>query len=94
MVALGVQFALYAWLLQTPLKSGDIELARPALSRWMKLVAVWQGLVLVGTGGYVVLMSSHHARGVAWIAPAIAAVVGTALPLQVAIISVLRAGRR
>ena len=93
-MALGIQFALYASLLQAPLRSRDIARARPALSLWMKVAAVWQGLVLLGAGGYVVLMSSHHTTGVAWVAPALAAVLGTALPLQLVVITVLRAGRR
>jgi hypothetical protein len=39
------------------------------------------------------VMASQHPRGFAWIAPAIAAVFGTAIPLQVAVVAILRASR-
>ncbi len=92
--ALAVQFALYATMLQRQVRSGDLEQARPAVTRWIKTVLVYQTLVLVAAGGYVVVIASSHPRGFAWVAPPLGAVVGTALPLQVAVATILRAARR
>ena len=81
-------------MLQRPLGLTDLELARPAIARWVKTVLVFQTLVLVATGSYVAVMASKHPHGIAWIAPAIGVVIGTALPLQVVVMAILRAGRR
>jgi hypothetical protein len=56
-------------------------------------VLVWQVVVVAASAGYVAVLSSQHPRGIAWIAPAIAAIFGTALPLQVAVVAILRASR-
>ena len=91
---MAVQFGLYTSMLQRALRLPDLELARPAIGRWVKTVLVFQTLVLLATGAYVAAMASRHLHGVAWAAPAIGAVIGTALPLQLAVMSILRAGRR
>ncbi|HEY6874954.1 MAG TPA: hypothetical protein VI384_01200 [Candidatus Dormibacteraeota bacterium] len=94
-MALAVQFGLYATLLRPALLSEDIERGRPAVIRWLKTTIVFQAAVLAAAGVYVaVIASGHRQSGVAWVAPALGAVVGTALPLQVAVISIMRAGRR
>ena len=54
---------------------------------------MWQALVVVGSGTYVAVLASAHARGYAWVAPAVGAVFGTAVPLQFAVIAILRASR-
>ncbi len=64
------------------------------MRRWLKFVIVWQVLVLAGCVLYVSMLASRHLRSVAWIAPAVGAVFGTALPLQVAVMAILRSGRR
>jgi hypothetical protein len=66
---------------------------RSAVARWLKVVLVWQVVVLVVSAGYVAVVSSAHATGYAWVAPAIGAVFGTAIPLQVAVFAILRASR-
>ena len=66
---------------------------RPAISRWLKLVLVWQVLVVVLAAGYTAVVASAHPLGYFWVAPAIAAIFGTALPLQVAVVAILRASR-
>jgi len=81
-------------MLRRALRLSDLELARPAIGRWVKTVLVFQTLVLLATGLYVWVMGSKHLHGIAWTAPAIGAVIGTALPLQLAVMSILRAGRR
>jgi hypothetical protein len=91
---MAIQAGLYISMLQGPLKSKDIDKARPAVMRWFKVVLVWQLLVVVGAALYVAVVGAHHVRGFAWVAPAVAAVFGTAIPLQVVVISVLRAARR
>jgi hypothetical protein len=90
---LGVQYGLYQRLLQRPLLTHDVAQMRPALGRWLKVVLVWQVVVLAACAGYVGVLASQHPRGIAWIVPAIAAIFGTAIPLQVAVLAILRAGR-
>jgi hypothetical protein len=70
----------------------DIGLAKPALVLWLKIALTWQALVLIGSGVY--LVGSHHPSGVAWTAPAIGAIVGSALPLQFVVVGIMRAARR
>jgi len=93
-VAAAAQIGLYATMLRRALRLSDLELARPAIGRWVKTVLVFQTLVLLATGLYIWVMASKHLHGIAWTAPAIGAVIGTALPLQLAVMSILRAGRR
>jgi hypothetical protein len=66
---------------------------KPALARWLKIVFIWQVVVVALSGAYVALMASSHARGYAWVAPPIAAVFGTALPLQATVMAIMRAGK-
>jgi hypothetical protein len=49
--------------------------------------------VVAVCAGYVGVLASQHPRGFAWIVPAIAAVFGTAIPLQVAVMAILKASR-
>jgi len=81
-------------MLHRALRLPDLEVARPAIARWVKTVLVFQTLVLLATGAYVAVMASRHLHGIAWAAPAIGTVIGTALPLQLAVVSILRAGWR
>jgi hypothetical protein len=93
-LAAAVQLGLYLGILRPALSSGDLDRSRPAFVRWIITDLAWQGVVLVAAGGYVIATSSTHPGGVAWIAPPIAAVAGTALPLQLVAASALRAVRR
>jgi hypothetical protein len=70
-----------------------MERARPALGLWVKVVVVWQLVVLVGSALYVAVNASAHTRGFAWIAPAVGAVFGTALPLQITVVALMRSAR-
>jgi hypothetical protein len=81
-------------LLARPLRDADVEVARTAIKRWVKLAIVYQTVVVVLAGGYVALVASGHPRGLAWTAPPLGAVVGTALPLQLAVMAILRLSRR
>jgi hypothetical protein len=80
-------------LLQRSLLTHDFAEMRPAVGRWLKVVLLWQVVVVAASAGYVGLLSSQHPHGIAWIVPAIAAVFGTAIPLQVAVVAILRASR-
>jgi hypothetical protein len=80
-------------LLRGSLQARDISVMRGAVGRWLRVVLVWQAVVIGASALYVAVLASHHVRGFAWVAPAIGAVFGTALPLQVAVIAMLRAGR-
>lgn len=71
----------------------DTARMRPAVTRWLKVVLVWQVVVVGLAAGYVLTLAPTHPPGLAWVAPAIAAIFGTALPLQVAVIAILRAAR-
>jgi hypothetical protein len=66
---------------------------RSAIGRWLKVVLLWQVVVVAVSASYVAVLASGHPRGFAWVVPAIAAVFGTAVPLQVAVVAILRAGR-
>ena len=70
-----------------------MALMRPAIGRWLKVVLAWQVGVVAASATYVAVLASMHPRGLAWVAPALGAVFGTALPLQVVVVAILRAGR-
>ena len=93
-VAAAVQLYLYRALLRSALASGELEQARPAFRRWIVAAAGWQGIAIVGAGVYVYLVTRQHPAGVAWVAPALAVLLGTALPLQIVASTALRAGFR
>jgi hypothetical protein len=68
-------------------------LVRSALKRWIKVMVVWQLLVLAFCGLYLVSLSSSGAHSFASISPAIGAIFGTALPLQFVVMAILRSLR-
>jgi hypothetical protein len=92
-VSIAVQLGLYGWLLRRALLTRDISVMRPAIFSWLKVVLVWQVAVVVASATYVAVLGSMHPGGFAWVAPAIGAIFGTAMPLQVAVIAIMRAGR-
>jgi hypothetical protein len=94
LVAGGVQYGLYAWLLRPAFKSGAFADARPAFVRWIIAALVWQGVVIVAAGAYMVMVGRAHPPGLAWAAPPLAALLGTALPLQLVASAAMQAARR
>jgi hypothetical protein len=92
-LAFAIQYGLYHGLLRQPLRTHDIQQVRPAMKRWIKVAIVWQVLVLGACGLYLAAFGSRHGHGAAWISPAVGAAFGTALPLQLVIIAILRSGR-
>jgi hypothetical protein len=61
--------------------------------RWIVIAIIWQGLVIGGSGVYVLAVGSHHPAGFAWVTPAGGATFGTALPLQLVVIATMRWAR-
>jgi hypothetical protein len=66
---------------------------RPALKRWIVVAIVWQVLVLGGCVVYLVALGHAHGPGFAWVSPAVGAAFGTAIPLQLVVVAILRSAR-
>jgi len=62
--------------------------------RWMVVDVGWQAVVLLACWAYVAAKAGSHSAGIAWIAPGLGAILGTALPLQLVVAVALRAARR
>jgi hypothetical protein len=92
-LAFALQYSLYHRLLREPLRTRDLEKVRPALKRWIKVAIVWQVLVLSACALYLAALGSKHGHGIAWIFPAVGAAFGTALPLQLVVMAILRSMR-
>jgi hypothetical protein len=73
------------------LRRPEPEARRRALKRWLVFALAWQSLVIVCVLAYVLVVRGRHV-GVAWIAPPVAALIGTALPYQLAAMRLARAG--
>ncbi|HVD46390.1 MAG TPA: hypothetical protein VNG70_03815 [Candidatus Limnocylindria bacterium] len=71
----------------------DPAQVRAALKRWIKVIVVWQVLVLGACGLYLVALGSSGGHSFASISPAIGAIFGTALPLQFVVMAILRSLR-
>ena len=89
-----MQYAGYDRLLAAGLRESDLEGRRRGMKRWLVFALVWQALVIAGCFGYAFVMAPTHPAGLAWITPPIAALVGTALPYQLAASRLLRALRQ
>jgi hypothetical protein len=89
-VCLGVQLGGYERVLAPGLRSADVAARGRALKRWVLFALVWQGLVILGCFVYAFLVTR---RGLVWIAPPVAALLGTALPYQLVAVRLARAGR-
>ena len=91
---LAVQYAGYDRVLAAGLRSEDAATRQRALKRWLVFALVWQTLVVAGCFVYAYVMTRGHATGLAWVAPPIAALIGTALPYQLAASRLIRAVTR
>jgi hypothetical protein len=89
---LAVQFAGYERILAAGLRDPEVEARQRALKRWLAFALVWQTLVIAGVFVYAFVMMHAHRSGLAWIAPPVAALLGTALPYQFAAMRLIRAG--
>jgi hypothetical protein len=63
---------------------------RQAVKRWVALAALLQALVVAAVVAYALARSRLGDGGLAWVAPPLAALIGTALPLQLAAFRILR----
>ena len=68
-----------------------MEARRQALKRWLVFALSWQALVVVGVFAYAFVATHLHSSGFLWAAPPVAALVGTALPYQLAASRLVRA---
>jgi hypothetical protein len=89
---MAVHWALYARFAPR-FRSDDLELRRSAVLSYFKWLAAWEAAVLLAAVAYLLVLRSAHPSGLAWIAPAVGAVVGNALPLQLVVVAVSRASR-
>ena len=80
-------------MLRAQLLTRDPQQVRSALKRWIKVMVVWQVLVLGACGLYLVSLGSSGGHSFASISPAIGAIFGTALPLQFVVMAILRSLR-
>lgn len=94
LLCLGVQLACYQWLLRPVLKDGEPGRRRAGLKRWVLFAVAWQLAVLVAIAAYSIPTLGSHPHGLAWIAPPLGAIAGTALPLQLAVSGIARAALR
>ena len=90
-VCASAQYLGYGRILAAGLRSGDLEIRRRAMKRWVLFAVCWQLMVLAAVVGYAAVMSRQHPGGLSWIAPVAAALVGTAVPLQLAALRLARA---
>lgn len=88
-----VQYALYSRVLVPGLDRESVQERKRAMLRWFVLQAIAWAIVLVGAIVYVNLVRSH-ASGLLWILPALGAVVGTGIPLQLAVGRIARSALR
>lgn len=75
------------------LRAQAAEDRRAALKSWLTFAASWQVLVVVAVLLYLATSRRDGSSDLFWIAPPVAAVVGTALPLQLVAMRLLRAAR-
>jgi hypothetical protein len=64
------------------------------LKRWLLFVGLWQALLIAGLVAYAVLLPPSRRAGPAWVAPPLGALLGTALPLQLAVVRIARSALR
>ena len=88
-----VQYALYSRVLVPGLDRESIQDRKRAMLRWFVLQSVAWALVLAGAIVYVSLIRGR-ASGYLWILPALGAVVGTGIPLQLAVGRIARSALR
>lgn len=88
-----VQYGAYQRLLAPGLRATEIAVRRRALTRWFTFAVVWQVIVLVAIAAYGLYFHLNHPPGLGWIGPPVAAVIGTAFPLQIAVWRIARASR-
>lgn len=92
-VCLAAQAVVYQRLLTRGLAAPEAEVRRKALIRWFGVEVAIQVGVVVAAAVYLLIMWTRHPAGYAWLVPALGAILGTALPLQLAALTIMRAAR-
>lgn len=90
MCCLVVQFMGYDRILAAGLRAPELEARRGAVKRWVGFAVVWQALVVVGVVVYMLVVTRTRRSGFAWITPPLGALLGTALPYQLAVARLVR----
>ena len=91
---MAVQYLAYARLLLPGLRRPEPAHQRRALKRWFAFAVAWQAVLLAAVAAYAFPAARSHPTGLAWVAPPVAAILGTALPLQLAVARIARAALR
>lgn len=92
-LAAAVQLVAYSLVLRGALRSMEADVRRRGLGRWVVLVLAWQALMILGIALYAIFLPPSLRGGFAWVAPPLGLVVGTALPLQLAVMALTRSLR-
>jgi hypothetical protein len=85
-----VQFMGYERILAAGLRDPGVDERRRAVKRWVGFAIAWQAIVIAGVLVYMLAATRGHRSGLAWIAPPVAALAGTALPYQLAATRLIR----
>jgi hypothetical protein len=93
LVAIAAEYGLYHRFLRAPLRTHDLVQLRPALTRWIMATGAWNLLVVVGSVIYLVAVNPGRGHGVAWVAPPVGGVFGSALVLQFVVTAISRSAR-
>ena len=85
-----LQYLLYSRVLVPGLDQPDAMSKKRTLTRWFSYNAGLWAIVVLGSIAYVAL-ERGHANGYVWILPAVGAVLGTGLPMQLSVLRIARA---
>lgn len=88
-----LQYSLYRLLLAPKLKSPDMGVRRSGVMRWFAIEVGLQAVMLVAVVAYMLTLARSHPGAFEWLAPAAGALLGCALPLQLAVAGIARAAR-
>jgi hypothetical protein len=89
-----VQYIAYSRVLVPGLRSAEPGQKRRALKRWLLFVAAWQALLIAALVAYALLLPPTRRIGIVWVTPPLGALIGTALPLQLAVVRITRSALR
>jgi hypothetical protein len=70
-----------------------LAVRRAGVMRWFAVEVALQTVMLISVIAYVVVMTRGHQGQFEWLAPAAGALLGCALPLQIAVAGIARAAR-
>lgn len=93
MICVIVQYTGYDRLLVAGLRRSGVAARRRGLRRWVFFALIWQSLVIAGVFAYAFAITRTHRSDFLWVLPPIAALFGTALPYQLAVMRLARAAR-